>query len=124
MKVLAKHDRRTLSAMCAELIEIAMRAIPKYRAMYEEAVLAEGGIPEADDTLRPLRSRAKAAASFTEAERRAAMDVLDMNITSDKDADLLKKEAEVVTGLGLDKLTPQRLDQIKDLMGALERLKA
>lgn len=48
MKTLAKFDRRTLSAMCAELIDQAMR-LPKYQAMFDEAVVSVGEVPTQPD---------------------------------------------------------------------------
>ena len=73
MKTLAKFDRRTLSAMCAELISTAL-ALPKYKEMYEEACLSVGEVPAKPDprTARKQEHRPEPTANANPHEQLAA----------------------------------------------------
>lgn len=73
MKQLAQFDRRTLSAMCASLIETAME-LPRYQTMLEEARVSMGEVHVKPDPRKARKQEHRP--SVTEEERQAAMKVL------------------------------------------------
>lgn len=80
MKLLAAFDKRTLSAMCASLIETAME-LPRYKAMLDEARVSMG-----EEHVKPDPRKARKQEHrpiTTEEERQAAMRVLGIQIEPD-----------------------------------------
>ena len=92
VQTLAKMERRTMSAMSAELIEAALN-LPKYRSLLEEAA-AEGRSfkPKQDP-----RTRGKK-------ERPRYVDMLD------------EQQAKAVEDYGLDKVKPENIQGLIKLL--------
>ncbi len=139
MKLLAKYDRRTLSAMCATLIQTALE-LPRYQSLLAEARVALG-----EEVVKPDPRKAR------KQEHRPAVDVVPANpveritseIKDERDAmerpthkpmvdhkGFLMKDrygnvimdspegAEITTG------ADSKISELKELLGALEALKA
>ena len=106
VRTIAKADRRSASAMCAELVEVALR-LPKYRDLYEEACETVGEVPPKHD---PRLSRKQEGLRSSEGLSAAG-------------AQMLGKEKEMVEATGLDKLTPERLAELQKLLKLLEVMK-
>ena len=103
VRTIAKGDRRSASAMCAELVEVALK-LPKYRDMYELACETVGEVPARPD---PRLARRQEGLRSSEGLSAAG-------------AELLNKEKDVIEGTGLDKLTPERLAELQKLLKLLE----
>ncbi len=92
VQTLAKHNRRSSSAMCAELIEQALK-LPKYRAQIEEAVIQ---VPTKEDPRQAI----------PQVQRRVVA--------------MEKKERE--DSKYVEQLNPERLQELQQLLNALEVL--
>ena len=126
VRTLSKADRRSASAMCAELIEVALR-LPKYRDLYELACETVGEVPPKHDPrltrkqegLRAIGDEA-VKGGFSESDRAKAMKHLDIKVATDEEAELMSKEKEMIQGTGLDKLTPERLRELQQVLKLME----
>ncbi|QNJ31529.1 hypothetical protein SynPROS91_01151 [Synechococcus sp. PROS-9-1] len=107
VRTLAKHNKRAMSAMAAELVETALK-LPKYRAQLDDA---EVQVPVREDT-RDYIPRTQVRAEKKEREVPPYIDLIP------------EKEREVVIGAGLDSLTPERITELKDLLSLLEKVKS
>ena len=103
MKTMAKGQRRTYSAMCAELIEAAMK-MPIYREAYEEACLTVGEVPAKPDPRLARKQEALRPESYRSL--------------------ISKDDAEMVQSTGLDKLTPERIKELMTLLETLDKLRS
>ena len=97
----AKHIRRSNSAMCAELIEAALK-LPKYRAQVEEALIQ---VPVKDDPRTSIPQ-----VQLRKAER----------TTPSYKGLIPEKEEVVVEQFGLDKIPPERIKDLQALLSVLE----
>ena len=105
VETLRKHNRRSASHMCSELIETALK-LPKYRDQIEEAVIQ---VPVRDD---PRESVPQPSLRKAEREEPKYIDQIP------------EKERDVVTGTGLDSLTPERLAELQELLALVAKLKS
>ena len=103
VRTLAKHNRRTLSAMAAELIEVALR-LPKYQDQLEEA-----------DIQVPSRKDPRAAMRQPQLKRDARSSPNYMEII-DKVGEGTLDELE---GMGLTTISDEKLDKLKKLLELL-----
>ena len=103
MKTIAKGQRRTYSAMCAEMIEAAMK-MPIYREAYEEACATVGEVPAKPDPRLARKQEALRPESYR-------------NLIS-------KDDAEMVQSTGLDKLTPERIKELMVLLETLDKIRS
>jgi hypothetical protein len=101
VQTLGKHNRRSGSAMCAELIEAALK-LPKYRSQVEEALIQ---VPAKEDP----RSAAPQV-QLRKAER----------TTPSYKGLIPEKEEVVVEQFGLDKIPPERIKELQALLAVLE----
>ena len=70
VRTLAKHNRRTLSAMAAELVEEALK-LPKYKQQLEEAVIQ---VPVREDTRTAIPQKQLRKSEKTEPGLREKME--------------------------------------------------
>ena len=103
VRTLAKHNRRTLSAMAAELIEVALR-LPKYQDQLEEAAIQV-----------PSRKDPRSAMRQPQLKRDARSSPNYMEII-DKVGEGTLNELE---SMGLTTISDEKLDKLKKLLELL-----
>ena len=108
---------KTKSNMCSELIEAALK-LPKYKDLFAEA--EEGMIVEPKEDPR-TDSRKK---TFHRQPSVAVKDESKRKNSTYMDMVQSAQDEEVVDGFGLDKLTPERLRELQQLLKMLELMKS
>lgn len=106
VRTLAKHNKRAMSAMAAELVEVALK-LPKYRQQLQDA---EVQVPVREDT-RGYIPRTQVRAEKGENETPSYMELIP------------EKERELVEGAGLDSLSVDRIKELRDLLSIIEKVK-
>lgn len=113
METLRKHNRRSASNMCSELIEAALR-LPKYRQQLDEAVIQ---VPAPEDPRENIPQVQRRVVKVEKQERETP-----------KMAGLLPAKEEVVINKkeeedSISQLTPEKIAELQQLLKAMEMLK-
>ena len=103
VRTLAKHNRRTLSAMAAELIEVALR-LPKYKDQLEEAEIQ---VPSREDPRSALRQPQLKKDARSSPNYQAIVDQVG------------ERTLDELEDMGLTSITDEKLEKVKKLLELL-----
>ena len=103
VRTLAKHNRRTLSAMAAELIEVALR-LPKYQDQLEEAEIQ---VPSREDPRSAMRQPQLKKDARSSPNYQAIVDQVGEGTLNE------------LEDMGLTTIPAEKLDKIKKLLELL-----
>ena len=103
VRTLAKHNRRTLSAMAAELIEVALR-LPKYQDQLEEAEIQ---VPSRKDPRSAVRQPQLKKDARSSPNYQAIVDQVGEGTLNE------------LEDMGLTTIPAEKLDKIKKLLELL-----
>ena len=114
---------KTKSNMAAELMEAAL-TLPKYKALLAEADEAQTVKAKEDprtESRQKTFHRQPSAAVKDESKRKTSTY---MDMVEEAKAGKTASNEEVIEGFGLDKITPERLRELQQLLKMLEVMKA
>ena len=101
---------KTKSNMCSELLDAALK-MPKYRELLKEADEAQTVAPKEDTRVRKGGLHRQPSATVRQ-EAKSYKQYLEQ-----------PAEEDIIEGMGLDKLTPERLQEMQKMLKMLELMK-
>ena len=102
VQTIAKHNRRSISAMCSELIEAALK-LPKYRQQIEEAVIQ---VPPKEDPRQLI----------PQTQRRQFSDAVKKADPNRPDYKAILEGSEQLEDMGLGSIEVDKIEKLKQLL--------
>ena len=105
VQTIAKHNRRSISAMCSELIEAALK-LPRYRQQIEEALIQ---VPTKEDP----------RGAIPQTQRRQFSDAVKKADPNRPDYRAMLEGSEQLEDMGLGSIEADKIEKLKALLALL-----